>query len=367
MKFYCSVFPVQVSFNNLDKKYHEIRQNELKDKSDFPVYWKKYKAINNEEKKERYALVLEKLLKKVKEDKIHDGDLVENISESGYRTDGVYVIEKKGNSIKVADIGRDYDDYGHIDDRFSLSEDRPLGYWAYAGFKKASWHSEDLPEPIWTKFMKPKDIKPDGDGGSEVDLKWCILKFPMKPSKTLSLLKKAKEDKVKAFYFLKEYSPDYSVEYAKLDTDWLPIDLEKLTQQQIKPKAKKPKSERPSPSQSATLFTVGQKKKGNDGNMYQVKENKNGVKRWVKVKEMVSQKSKVVTPKEKKQEKQKKQETKEGKETKKEKKKQKKERPSPSQSAKLFNVGQKKEGNDGNMYQVKQNKNGVKRWSKVKK
>lgn len=44
----------------------------------------------------------------------------------------------------------------------------------------------------------------------------------------------------------------------------------------------KPKKLRPSPSQSATLFNVGQRKKGNDGNMWQVKQNVNGVKRWVK-------------------------------------------------------------------------------------
>jgi hypothetical protein len=44
----------------------------------------------------------------------------------------------------------------------------------------------------------------------------------------------------------------------------------------------KPKRLRPSPSQSAKLFNVGQCKKGNDGNMWQVKQNVNGVKRWVK-------------------------------------------------------------------------------------
>ena len=42
--------------------------------------------------------------------------------------------------------------------------------------------------------------------------------------------------------------------------------------------------ERPSPSESATKFKVGSKKKGNDGNMWIVVENKNGVKRWSKVK-----------------------------------------------------------------------------------
>lgn len=40
---------------------------------------------------------------------------------------------------------------------------------------------------------------------------------------------------------------------------------------------------RPSPSESATLNVVGNIKTGNDGNSWEVKENKNGVKRWVKL------------------------------------------------------------------------------------
>ena len=44
------------------------------------------------------------------------------------------------------------------------------------------------------------------------------------------------------------------------------------------------KKDRPSPSESATKFKVGTKKKGNDGNMWIIVENKNGVKRWSKIK-----------------------------------------------------------------------------------
>ena len=47
---------------------------------------------------------------------------------------------------------------------------------------------------------------------------------------------------------------------------------------------KKNKKKRPSPSESATKFKVGTKKKGNDGNMWIIIENKNGVKRWNKIK-----------------------------------------------------------------------------------
>ncbi|AYV75250.1 MAG: hypothetical protein Terrestrivirus1_124 [Terrestrivirus sp.] len=37
---------------------------------------------------------------------------------------------------------------------------------------------------------------------------------------------------------------------------------------------------RPSPSSSATLYKVGSKKKGNDGNIWIISEDKNGVKKW---------------------------------------------------------------------------------------
>jgi len=42
------------------------------------------------------------------------------------------------------------------------------------------------------------------------------------------------------------------------------------------------KKNRPSPSESATLYEVGKIKKGNDGNMYVVTINKNSVKKWIK-------------------------------------------------------------------------------------
>ena len=49
-----------------------------------------------------------------------------------------------------------------------------------------------------------------------------------------------------------------------------------------KPKSKR-KHLRPSPSVSATLFRLGHKEKGNDGNTYIVTETKNNVKRWTKI------------------------------------------------------------------------------------
>jgi hypothetical protein len=40
---------------------------------------------------------------------------------------------------------------------------------------------------------------------------------------------------------------------------------------------------RKGPASSATKFSVGTKKKGNDGNMWKIVENKNGTKRWLKI------------------------------------------------------------------------------------
>lgn len=64
--------------------------------------------------------------------------------------------------------------------------------------------------------------------------------------------------------------------------------IKKIISGIIKPKDKSSKNnnakkDRPSPSESATEFKEGTKKKGNDGNMYVIAVNKNGVKRWKKL------------------------------------------------------------------------------------
>ena len=42
-----------------------------------------------------------------------------------------------------------------------------------------------------------------------------------------------------------------------------------------------------------------------------------------------------------------------------------KKRKAPSDHAKEFSLGHKKKGNDGNMWEIVENKNGVKRWKKL--
>ena len=71
---------------------------------------------------------------------------------------------------------------------------------------------------------------------------------------------------------------------------WNPIIKNLKSKSKLKSKVKstvkvklKLKKSRPSPSESATLYKIGEKKKGNDGNIYVVIETKNKVKRWKKL------------------------------------------------------------------------------------
>ena len=54
---------------------------------------------------------------------------------------------------------------------------------------------------------------------------------------------------------------------------------------------------RKSPSASATKFGVGVKKRGNDGNMWQIVQTKTGTKRWLKVASKAKSKKNTKAPK----------------------------------------------------------------------
>lgn len=56
-------------------------------------------------------------------------------------------------------------------------------------------------------------------------------------------------------------------------------------------------SNRPSPTQSATLYTTGTKKTGNDGNTWIITQNVNGTKRWKLYKKVTKKESKKVSKK----------------------------------------------------------------------
>ena len=75
----------------------------------------------------------------------------------------------------------------------------------------------------------------------------------------------------------------WNLVHQKEDSKVKHIKSKKAVKKNKKVTKKSKRKERPSPSVSATLFNVGTKKKGGDGNMWKVIENKNGVKRWKRV------------------------------------------------------------------------------------
>lgn len=106
---------------------------------------------------------------------------------------------------------------------------------------------------------------------------------------------------------------------------------------------------RPSPSISATLFSVGARRQGNDGAMWTVTANSRGIQRWVRVgppkpfvKKIVKQMKATIKAKDRSYL-----------------------RPSPSQSATLFKIGTIRKGNDGQYWIIRATKDLVHRWQRV--
>jgi hypothetical protein len=78
------------------------------------------------------------------------------------------------------------------------------------------------------------------------------------------------------------YSPLKNTPESKKNRDRILKNIKNFKVAKSSP-TKKLKKDRPSPSESATLFKLGTKKKGNDGNMYIVTQTKTKVKRWGKL------------------------------------------------------------------------------------
>ena len=75
---------------------------------------------------------------------------------------------------------------------------------------------------------------------------------------------------------------------------------EKKKEKKEEKKEEKKKMTRKAPKEKANEFDMGFQKEGADGNMYEIVENKNGVKRWMKVKEDKEKVKKEKVKKEKK-------------------------------------------------------------------
>lgn len=179
-----------------------------------PLYDKLY-TVDNEKK----IVELHKQIKKITEafDKklfaarnkyaimkltdVADGDLVEFTKESGHRSEGIFIIKKTPKRFQLKNLSKEFDDYGYVGDDYSLGPDKLPGYWDFAPFKFATWHTDPLPEPVAAKYWKNKKIQKLDSEKSMIDLGWTKLIFQMSDSKLKRLIEKAKKNKVKALYF----------------------------------------------------------------------------------------------------------------------------------------------------------------------
>ena len=135
-----------------------------------------------------------------------EGDLIENTAESGYRTNGVYILTKKKKKFVVRRLDGDYDDYGNVGDEFSLGPSFPVGYWTFAFQKgthisvlsgnlksKAGWHNGDEQgEPVSKKIIKSikkNQVIEKNNGESDVVFPWGTLRFPWGKAETMVNLK----------------------------------------------------------------------------------------------------------------------------------------------------------------------------------
>merc|ERR1711871_1226444 len=117
-----------------------------------------------------------------------EGDLVENLAQSGYRTAGVFILKKdlKGK-LQMTSLDTEMDDYGHVGDGFSLGPEYPVGYWNRARFEKAYWHGDPTIEPVHKDILlnlKLSDLDQEGDY-SIAFFEWGALKFPGTPSEVI--------------------------------------------------------------------------------------------------------------------------------------------------------------------------------------
>lgn len=146
---------------------------------------------------------------------VEDGDLVEFTKESGHRSEGIFIIRKTPKRFQLKKLSREFDDYGYVGDDYSLGPDKLPGYWDFARFKFATWHTDPLPEPVGEKYWKNKKIQKLGPEKSMIDLGWTKLIFHMSEPDVKRLIEKSKKNKVKALYFEKlskevVFYPDWS-------------------------------------------------------------------------------------------------------------------------------------------------------------
>ena len=201
-----------------------------------------YKQADKKELKDRNTAI-QALLRKTKH-----GDLVEFTRESGYRTNGVYIVKKRGNNAKLSPLSSELSD-GHVGEAFTLSKDRLPGYWSNAPFEKAYWHSEPLFEPVakryWDKINE-HNLVSLSPNKQMYKLSWTELIFPLSKQHTLAFLQIAIDQKRKVLFFepesktrtvLSDFNPDFPMDNSDLDNL---LKTQKKKKKFIEKKKKKP-------------------------------------------------------------------------------------------------------------------------------
>lgn len=124
------------------------------------------------------------------------GDLIENVNEHGYRTEGLYILDNNSSGdLIISRLGRESDSYGNVPSTFSLNKQYNPGYWTNAltpfnddvinlsdleTSSESYWHSGDeQPEPLNIsnlKGLKTKHVHVDEEKGTiRIDLSFMTL------------------------------------------------------------------------------------------------------------------------------------------------------------------------------------------------
>lgn len=134
------------------------------------------------------------------------GDIVVNLTDAGYRCNGVYMIIEKDGQKFVNNLGTEVDGYGHVDgDVFSVGPDYPIGYWGEADISPAYWHSYYCIEPVSMDILKKivvSNIKfGTSDGMNYILFDWGKIVYTCSHDEFCEEIKYCEHKGCKAMYF----------------------------------------------------------------------------------------------------------------------------------------------------------------------
>lgn len=118
--------------------------------SNYKTFNQYYLDANKEKEAEAFKNLTKYLLSTNQLNDVKRGDLIENANESGYRSDGVYMVDIADDQIQIVGLEHEFDEYGSPNNRFTFPEFHS-DYWNYDhmqkkdGVPKSQWHFDPLP------------------------------------------------------------------------------------------------------------------------------------------------------------------------------------------------------------------------------